>query len=488
MKKQHLSIVLGAILIVICLADDSVGEVRLPAVISDNMVLQHDTKVPIWGWAEPGQKVQINGSWSSQNWSAVADKDGKWMVKIDTPEKPGEPFEMVVKGENTIKIKNILAGEVWLCSGQSNMEMPLGPCDWSSGVFDYQQVVAEADYPQIRLFNVERDVAEEPKSDCVGKWVSCDSQNAINFSAAAYFFGRELHKELNVPIGLVHSSWAGTSIEAWMRKEVLESDPDYSAILARRYSSIPTVQYNAMLAPLIGYGIRGVIWYQGESNVNRAYQYRKLFPLLIKSWRDEWGQGEFPFYYVQIAPCVGYEPPLALAELREAQLMAMSMTNTGMAVTMDIGNLQNVHPQNKKDVGKRLAFWALAKTYGRTGIVCSGPIYKSMKVEKKAVLDSGIQAYEEMIRLSFDYIGGGLMVKGDKPTHFEVAGEDRKYVEAQAVIDGDTVVVGSDKVKNPVAVRYAWGDTVIPNLFNKEGLPASPFRTDDWPGVTFGKN
>lgn len=435
---------------------------------------------------------------------------------------------MTVNGEkNSITVKNIMVGEVWICSGQSNMEMPLATMGWwKTGVLNYEQEVASANYPNdIRLFTVGKKVAEQPQSDCVGSWSMCTPETAASFSAVAYFFARELHKELQIPIGLIHTSWWGTPAEAWTSKRVIESRPDYKPIIDRYEKAVenypqaledyenklaewkkaaakakaegkelpgepwppygpghqnsPYRLYNGMIAPLIPYGIQGVIWYQGESNAARAYQYRKLFADLIKNWRDDWGQGDFPFYYVQIAPfksVYGFYKPFEMAELREAQLMTLSVPNTGMVVTMDIGDVKDIHPRNKQDVGKRLALWALAKTYGRENIVCSGPIYKSMKIEG------------DKIRLFFDYADNGLAAKGGELTHFVIAGGDKKFVDAKAMIVGNTVVVSSGKVSKPIAVRYAWSNAALPNFYNKEGLPASGFRTDDWPGVTFGKN
>jgi len=382
---------------------------------------------------------------------------------------------------------------------------------------DAEQEIASANYPDIRLFKVERAFADTPQENCRGNWSVCTPKTVAGFSAVAYFFGRQLHRELNIPVGLVQTCWGGTPAEAWTRHEVLGGDPelkpiverfeqawsnylqkmdDYSQELANwlvvakqvqkrggatpeepkkprppKMSKAPSCLYNAMITPLIPYGIRGAIWYQGESNVDRAYQYRRLFPAMIENWRKDWRQGDFPFYYVQIAP-FRYGKEFAGAELREAQLMTLSVPNTGMAVTMDIGNVDDIHPKNKQDVGRRLAFWALAKTYRREGIAYSGPIYRSIRAEGNR------------IRLFFDYVGEGLVARGGPLTDFTIAGADRNFVEAKAEIDGDTIVAMSNKVIKPVAVRFAWSNAAVPNLFNKEGLPASSFRTDAWPGVT----
>jgi sialate O-acetylesterase len=514
MNAKTLSFFLTAFL---CLAISTIcfADVRLPSLISDNMVLQADTNAPIWGWAQPDEQVKVVlGDLAPVE--TIADKTGKWLAKIKTP-KAGGPYEMTVSGKNILLVKNIMFGEVWVCSGQSNMEMPIASKTvYYTGIMNWEQEVLAANLPQIRLFKVDKKVAQSVQNDCCGSWAQCAPATAADFSAVAYFFGADLYKKLNVPIGLIQSAWGGTPVESWMKKQVLESDPDFEPILKHfdeavinypqavqeylqkmkewkkvceqaraqkqklpmepflplgpTYYRAPSVLYNAMIAPLLPYGIRGVIWYQGESNAERPYQYRKLFPAMIKNWRTDWGQGDFPFYYVQIAPCSykNWSRPMYTPELREAQLMALSLPNTGMAVTMDIGDVNDVHPRNKQEVGRRLALWALAKTYGYTDIVYSGPIYKSMKIKGNK------------IRLYFDHIGTGLLAKDGSLRRFIIAGEDKNFVDAKAVIDGDTVIVSSDKVLKPVAVRYGWNNAAQPNLFNKEGLPASPFRTDNW--------
>lgn len=497
------------------------ADVRLPAVISDNMVLQQKTKARIWGWADPGEKITVKASWKWFAASTEAGDDGTWQVKIDTP-KAGGPHTIAIKANNTISLENIMAGEVWVCSGQSNMEMPLRKRDvWAGGVLNYPQEIATANYPNIRLFTVAKTVSDEPQTDCKGSWSQCSPETVADFSATAYFFGRYLHKELNIPIGLIHASWGGTPAESWTKRQVLEADPDLVPIVQRfeqyiidypkikqKYDRLiiqweeavekaksegkkppqkpqppkdpnhpnwPSKLYNTMIAPLTPFTIRGSIWYQGESNHLRAYQYRKLFPAMIKNWRADWGQDDFPFYYVQIAPWPYFDREPAAAELRYAQFLTLSVPNTGMVVTTDlVDDIKNIHPKNKQDVGKRLALWAMAKTYGRKDVVCSGPLYKSMKIEG------------DNIRLFFDYTGGGLVAKGGKLTHFTISSIDDIFLEAKAVIDGDTVVVTCvyDYILPPAAVHFGWSNRAMPNFFNKEGLPASPFKTDDWPGIT----
>ncbi len=491
------------------------ADVKLPALISDNMVLQSGAEVPIWGTADPGEEVIV--TLGDERIAATADSEGKWMAKL-TPMEAGGPFEITIAGNNTVTLHNVLVGEVWVCSGQSNMQ-------WSvSGSVNAEQEIAQSDYPMIRLFTVKRVVANQPLRDTEGSWVTCGPDAVGSFSAAGYFFGRDLHKELNVPVGLIHSSWGGTPAEAWTSLAELESDPEFKSIFDRwekifenyfqakrqheqklaqwkqeaqkakdegkpvprkprpplgpGHPHSPGGLYNGMISPLIFYAIKGAIWYRGESNAGRAYQYRKLFPTMIHNWRSSWGQGDFPFLFVQLANYKAAQPlpaESAWAELREAQLMTLSLPNTGMAVTIDIGEAKDIHPKNKQDVGHRLALAALAVAYGRD-VVYSGPIYESMTVER------------DKVRLRFKHSNGGLLAKGDKQLEgFAIAGQDRKFAWAEAKIEGDAVVVWSNAVPQPIAVRYAWADNPVCNLYNEAGLPASPFRTDNWPGVTVGK-
>jgi len=503
--KVLIVIVLVSVITVPVLAD-----VKLPSLIADRMVLQQNSNANIWGWASPGEKVAVKGSpkWAF-NKTTIANKHGKWNIAIATP-KAGGPYEITIKANNVIVLKDILIGEVWICSGQSNMDWPL------KRALNSRNEVAAANHPDMRLFTVKIKVASEPMEHCNGHWSSCSPQTAANFSAVAYYFGLYLQKELNVPIGLIYTRWSGTAAEAWTRKEYLQNNDILSPILKRyddyianfaqhekeyqqkfkkwqqdveeaktqgKYQprkprkptrvneSTPSSRYNGMIAPLIPYTIRGAIWYQGESNASRAWQYQTLFPTMIKNWRDDWNQGDFPFYFVQIAPWKDMNP-----EIREAQLITYRNTiNTGIVVTTDIGDIKDIHPPNKLDVGKRLSLWALAKDCGRKNIVYSGPLYKSYKIEG------------DKIRIYFDHTGSGLMARDGDLTHFTIAGKDNNFVQAKVVIDGDCVVVSSDLVKKPQSVRFAWSNTAEPNFFNKEGLPASPFRTDNLIGSTFNK-
>jgi sialate O-acetylesterase len=503
---RRLSILLVALLIPAAAQAD----IRLPAVIGDNMVLQRRGDVPIWGWADPGERVTVEVSWSDTTRTVEAGSNGRWSLDVTAP-PVGEPGRMTLKGQNTVALANIVAGEVWVCSGQSNMQWTVSNSSYA------RDEIAAADYPRIRLFTVERKVADEPQDDCTGRWVECSPETIPGFSAVAYFFGRELHRELDIPIGLIHTSWGGTPAEAWTSRPMLESDSDFAPILERWKKAVenypqamaehkkkleqwkkaraegknpgraprspfgpghphsPSGLYNAMIAPLIPYAMRGAIWYQGESNASRAYQYRELFPTMIRSWRTNWRQGDFPFLFVQLANFMAIQPEpgdSAWAELREAQTMTLGLPNTGMAVIIDIGEANDIHPRNKQDVGKRLALWALANSYDQD-VVYSGPLYKSMRRDGNSIV------------LGFYHVDGGLVAhRGDPLTGFAIAGSDRRFVWADARIVGDTVVVSSDEVPEPVAVRYAWSDNPVCNLYNEAGLPASPFRTDDWPGVT----
>ncbi|RJP35187.1 MAG: sialate O-acetylesterase [Candidatus Omnitrophota bacterium] len=486
------------------------ADIRPHALFSDGMVLQQGMETPIWGTADDGETVTVEFRGQTQS---VKANDGKWMVRLP-PTKAGGPFSLSIRGKNGIEIKNVLVGEVWICSGQSNMQWPVRASN------NPDEEIANADYPQIRLFTVPRIVAGKPQENVDAKWGECSPQTIGDFSAVAYYFGRELFKKMNMPIGLIHTSWGGTPAESWTTRETLASEADYQPILdrwnqsydkfendvreyaakledwlketdqmdregkivsdfpklpqdPRRHPWRPAGLFNAMISPLIPYAIQGAIWYQGESNADRAYQYRTLFPAMITDWRREWKQGDFPFLFVQLAN-FEYKTTKenAWPELREAQTMTLSLPKTGMAVTIDIGDANDIHPKNKQDVGKRLALAAEKIAYGHD-IVYSGPLYDSMSIDNRN------------IRLRFQHVGGGLMTPDGQPLKgFEIAAEDQQFVPADARIDGNTVLVSHDAIEKPVAVRYAWKKNPDCNLFNKEGLPASPFRTDDWPGIT----
>jgi len=451
--------------------------IRLPTLFTDNMVLQQKASDPVWGWADPGTQIHVTGSWpGAKAASGTADADGKWKVNIKTP-GAGGPYTLTINGKETIVLHNVLIGEVWVCSGQSNMEMPVS--GWSGApLLHSSEEIQQAKYPEIRLFTVKRDIALSPQDTCTGSWSECSPQTVGAFSATAYFFGRDLFRKLKVPIGLIHTSWGGTVAEAWTSAQALQKLGDFNAKLGQvdsirmhakegtlKNPNMPTVLYNGMIAPLIPFGIKGAIWYQGEANVGRAKQYERLFPTMINDWRTRWKEGNFPFYFVQIAPYPYGGDSTKSAALRDAQRKSLSTPHTGMVVTLDIGNPKNIHPANKQEVGRRLSLWALANTYHQKGIVYSGPLYKALKVKgSKAIV-------------SFNHADKGLVAKGGGLDWFEVAGRDGKFVPGHAVISGNQVIVTSPEVSQPAAVRYGWKDTAEPHLFNKAGLPASSFSS-----------
>jgi sialate O-acetylesterase len=460
------------------------ADVKLSAVIGDRMVLQLGQELPFWGWAESGETVSVTVAGKTA--STTADADGRWSLRHPALSKSG-PVEVTVAGKNTIVLKDVLVGDVWICSGQSNMQWRVLE---SSGS---KEEIAAAALPGIRFFQVERQTALEPQSDVDGRWVECSPESVGDFSAVGYFFGKELHARLNNrPMGLIEAAYSGCGAESWVSEATLKADPIFSQILEKTAAANrdpnqannpnrATVLYNGVIAPLQPFAIKGVIWYQGEQNAARAHQYRTLFPALIRDWRRTWGQGDFPFLFVQLPnyipdkskPDHPAEPESsAWAELRDAQRQALLAPNTGMAVTIDLGDPRDIHPKNKQDVGRRLARQALSVAYGQA-IVASGPLYRSMSI------------VGDEVHLQFHHAGSGLVARGGELKGFAIAGADQKFVWARATIDGARVVVTSDRVPQPVAVRYAWADNPDCNLYNKEGFPASPFRTDDWPGVTF---
>ncbi len=461
----------------------AVAAVRLPKVLGSHMVLQRNSPVKIWGWADAGETVRVTGDWLDAAASTQADADGHWQVSLQTA-AAGGPHVITVTGENTITLDDVLLGEVWVASGQSNMEMPLIPVSGAyTGIQDAEAEVAAATYPQIRVFQAGNFSSKDPLDDVEPgismygippapcQWRPCSPETVPTFSSTAYFFARNLHQELNVPIGIIDSSWGGTPAEAWTPAAGLK-DLGFTEALQQAETrpqqpdqKIPTRLYNGMIHPLRNLRIKGVIWYQGEGNAGRANQYHQLFTTMIREWRKAFGD-EFSFNYVQIAP-YNYMRVNA-AYLREAQLETMALPKTGMAVTMDIANLTDIHPKNKQEVGRRLALWALAKDYGKD-VAYSGPLVTESIVE-------GSQ-----IRLRFDHAEGGLATSdGKPPSHLEIAGDDQVFHPAVGMIDGEELIVSSDQVSAPQAVRYAFTSNATPNLMNKAGLPASSFRTDHW--------
>jgi sialate O-acetylesterase len=455
--------ILAALGLVACLSASAEGAISANALISDGAVLQQKTKVPVWGTTDSAEMVTV--SMEGQEVSTMP-KDGRWKVEL-APLSAGGPYVMTIaQGKDKLEVKNLLVGEVWICAGQSNMQWPLNQSDGGS------EAIATAANDKIRLLTVPRKGSDKPETNVDARWAAAGPQAVADFSAVGYFFGRELQKQLSVPIGLIASNYGGTAAEQWMSKEALESNADLKDISKPQGA---TMLYNAMIAPLAPYAIQGVIWYQGESNAGRAFQYRKLLPAMIQNWRDTFNQGEFPFLIVQIAPFekIVREPSDSVwAEIRDAQLhVSRAVSRAPLVVTTDVGDEKDIHPRRKELVGMRLALAARAVAYGEK-TEYSGPLYDSMSIEG------------DKIRLRFTHVDSGLLAKGGPLTGFTMAGEDRKFHPANALIVDDTVVVTSDLVPKPVAVRYGWSAYPVVNLWNKEDLPASPFRTDSFPITT----
>ncbi|MCX5658319.1 MAG: sialate O-acetylesterase [Planctomycetota bacterium] len=478
------------------------ADVRLPHIFSDHMVLQQQMPIPVWGDASPGEAVTVTLAGRTEQ--AVADPRGRWMVRMPPLNASARQtgLTLTVSGKNTIAFKDVLIGEVWVCSGESNMQWSLAQCDAAGEV-------AAASLVQIRLFTVPGAAAFAPQEDCGGAWAVCSPETVRGFSAVGFFFGSHLHENLKVPVGLINASCGATIAEAWTSGPALRanlpefnaaldvldksSDADKAAIKAKvaEYdksrraafalkeadsgvatsvvANYPSLLYNGMIHPLTRFGIRGAVWYQGESNIDRATQYHSLLPTLIADWRARWGRGDFPFLIVQLPNALPRNPApeeSGLAALRESQAMtAASTPSTGLAVTIDLGDADDIHPKKKQDVGLRLGLLARATAYGQD-LAHSGPVFKSMAIKAgKAIL-------------TFDHLDNGLVVKGDTLRGFAVCGADKKFVWAEAHAEGDEVVVSSAEVSAPVAVRYNWANNPDGNLFNTAGLPAAPFRTD----------
>jgi len=445
---------------------------ELAPIISDHMVIQRQKPIVLWGWDAPGQPINV--TLDGSNARATADAQGRWQVTL--PAMPaGGPYEIVISGSVSVTVKDVLIGEVWLCSGQSNMEWSVAQSD------NPQEEIAAANHPRIRHIKVPHIPADKPQRNVTaGGWTVCSPATVPSYTAVGYYFARKVQKELDgVPIGLIGSNWGGTRIEPWTTPVGFQSVPALKDI-ADNLAKFPTrnekgeinfqtplALYNGMIAPFVPYGIRGALWYQGESNNGEGLLYFEKKKALIEGWRKLWNDPNMPFLFVQLAPFVYGNDKVGenLAGIWEAQAKTLEIPDTGMAVTVDIGNLKDIHPKNKQDVGKRLALWALAKTYGKPVAVWSGPLYKSHAVENGT------------IRVKFDHVGTGLVSRdGQALSWWEVAGEDGAFKKAEATIDGESVVVKSAEVAAPVAVRFGWNQSAEPNLSNKEGLPASPFR------------
>ncbi len=544
----------SALSILAALAASSLAQadVKLPALFTDHMVLQQGKPVAVWGWADNGEEVTVE--FGKQKVKATA-RDGKWSVKLKPLKASDVSEKLVVTGRNKVEVNDVVVGEVWIASGQSNMQWAMNQSEGGD------KDIAAANSTRLRLFYVPRVKKDEPAADVEAKWTHSNPETVKGFSAVAYYFGQDLQAALQVPVGIIHTSWGGSPAEVWMSEDVLAANADYKTSIVDGYQTQlknyqearakwqaakaeaekagkefkdrepqppfwkPTELYNGMIAPLIPYGINGAIWYQGESNAGRAYQYRSLMADLIKNWRRDWGQGDFTFLQVQLAPWdrnkkrsiaeITKEPGDSdWAELREAQVhVAKVLPKAGIAVITDVGDKDDIHPAKKKPVGQRLALAAQAIAYGRK-INYSGPMYKSVKFDDGQAtisfehtakgLAAGLPSTTTLpaadgnvvtspvtptVETTYSYGGGVEIVMGRdvKLTGFQIAGEDKKFYWADAMIRGKTVVVGSPNVPQPASVRYGWSDYPVVNLYNSAGLPASPFRTDDWPGVTWPK-
>ncbi len=514
----------AALVCAVVLATTTVGvecraEVRLPSVFSSHMVLQRERPVPVWGWADPGEEVTV--AFGGQTKQTVADEGGRWKVTLD-PLSVGDPRSLVVEGANRVEVSDVLVGDVWLCSGQSNMEWPI------SATYNGDLERLGDGEPDIRLLTVGMAGTQQPLDDFDGAWVRCTPETLHNFSAVGYHFGKRLHQATGVPIGLIDNAWGGSACEAWIPVDKLAGKKLYKPLLARwkaeetkvdeaaireEYAKIhaewkarmrkavadgnpipnwpkprhqllgqsrPGNLYNSMVAPIVPFAIRGTIWYQGESNAGRAEQYRDMFPLMVETWREAWGQGDFPFYWVQLADFMQEKDQpadSAWAELREAQTLALDrLPNSGQAVIVDVGEGKDIHPKDKQTVGDRLARIALADEYGMT-------------VQNDSARLESFEGKDGGILLTLCDCGPGLTTFDTQQVQgFTIAGADQKWVQAKAEIVGkNQILVTSDQVPEPVAVRYAWADNPVCNLYSANGLPVTPFRTDDWPGVTAGK-
>lgn len=442
------------------------ANVVLPSVFGSGMVLQQNTEVTFWGWGKPGEGIVLTTTWNNYMVRTKVNNQGQWLLKVQTP-LAGGPYQVTLKGYNTVVLEDVLIGEVWLCSGQSNME-------WSAraGINNAEEEAKNANYPKIRFFTVWHRTADAPQLDIAGSgWAACTPQTMYDYGAVAYFFARKIHKELgDVPIGIINSSWGGTCAEVWTNPKYILQD---SLLLAQSKKiteeewgpNLPGRAYHAMIAPLKQFKIAGTLWYQGETNVSNGETYGALLSTMVKGWRQDWGY-DFPFYYVQIAPW-NYTRRYEGGVVRNAQRQALdSIENSGMVVISDIGDIENIHPKNKKEVGVRLADVALKYTYRRTEKEVLAPLYKSHEIKNDEIV------------ITFDHVGSGLKSKGSKLTHFEIAGKGYKFVPAEAFIRDGKVVVKAKSVKEPYRVRFAWENTATPNLFNSEGLPASTFITE----------
>ncbi len=465
-KRVFIKVILIGIMMNSILSSFAV--IRLPNIIGDNMVLQQQSDVKLWGWGEPNEKVVVTTSWDNKTYAAVTvTGNATWQLIIKTP-VAGGPYFIRFSGENMIVLNNVVIGEVWICSGQSNMEMS---GKW--GLQDIKKELPVARNNEIRFFHIPKMSSAFPQQNCGGKWMVCDSRSLYTFSAVGYYFGKEVNRKLNMPVGLIQSCWSGSSADVWTPDSIIRNDSKLSEATKHiaPNGQVPHMAgyvYNAMIAPITNYDVAGVVWYQGENNSHVASVYPRLFTSMIDAWRGAFGKN-MPFYYVQVAP-FNYQQKNWGALIREAQAECMTHHKTGMVVITDlVENVHDVHPANKQDVGLRLANWALADNYHQEGIVFKSPFFNNMIIKNdKAVI-------------TLDNAENGLVIKGSEVARLYIAGKDSIFYSAKATLKSNQIIVWSDKVKEPVAVRYAFGNTDIGNIFSKEGLPLGPFRTDRWP-------
>jgi sialate O-acetylesterase len=475
MKYVYAFLVLGFCHVFMPISAMAGEPLSVTALFSDHMVLQQKSAANIWGKCRPGERLTVMADWGKRV-STIADAKGHWRLKLKTP-AAGGPYTITIKNPDTaLFIKDILIGEVWLASGQSNMDIPLKGWPPGDTILNSKKEIEMAEYPQIRFFKVPFKIASAPLNTVEAIWTSMSPGTAGNFSATAYFYARKLHKTLNVPIGIVQSSIGGTPAEAWTSRPALEKLGDFNKTInslerVKLDSNTPTVLFNGMINPLVPYTFKGVIWYQGESNVGRAEQYKRLFPILIKDWRDSWGK-ELPFYYVQLAPYLykADDQKQQSQKLRDAQRYALNLPKSGMVVTLDIGYLKTAHPPYKQEVGDRLARFALNNEYNLRQ-VASGPLYKSAKRSGNSLV------------VKFTSVGSGLVLSKNSPDNFEIAGKDKVFMKADIRIVGNKVILNNQNIAYPMYVRYAWSDGASATLFNKEGLPAATFTSERCPDI-----
>lgn len=456
--------------LLLCFSVKTEAKVQLPAVLSDNMVLQQNSEVKLWGTAEKNKSVEITASWSADKYTAKADGNGKWLLKIKTPQAGGPHKIVFSDGSGALTLNNVMTGEVWICAGQSNMSMPMRGFT-GQPILNSAEIIRQANNSNLRLMTVGRAPSLTPQENFKGEWKISTPEVAREFSAVAYQFGEMLQKQLNVPVGIIVSAVGGTKIECWMSREALKSFSEVN--IPGRLDTVkqdfkePTVLFNSMIYPLANFSVKGWLWYQGESNRSTADAYRELFPAMVADWRKNWNLGELPFYYTEIAPYGSKDKKGNGVKMRYIQLQAMAtIPNSGMAAITDAGMKDYIHAMDKTSVAKRLGYWALGNTYGIKGITYRSPIYKSHKTQGNKVV------------VSFEHFSNGITSYGKEITLFELAGHDGNFYPAKAKITGSSIEVSAKEVEKPVSVRYAWNDWVVGEVYNTDGLPMPSFTTE----------